>query len=148
MKFRSILVIAGDVFCHWLRAVYAIFGSRRQPRSISCNLLNVQSEGMRDICGISINHYGCLVISGDVFDISNVLSLRKTMARVCGNCRCCQLWSISRHRLYFTILRNTHNFACLFCRLFCLTPFHILCNINIHHQTGQQWSNRSWHLQP
>ena len=43
---------------------------------------------MRNICGISINHQGCLVISGDVFDVSNVPSLRKTMARVRGNELC------------------------------------------------------------
>ena len=79
-----------------------------------------------------------LVISGDVFENrQHVISL-KTTARVHGNCCCIQLWSISRHHLYFAILQNIHNFACSFRRLFCITPFRILHNTNTHHQTGQQ----------
>ena len=40
---------------------------------------------------------GCLVISGDAFDLDNVSFLRKTMARVGGNCRCRQSRSLSHN---------------------------------------------------
>ena len=38
---------------------------------------------------------GCLVVADNIFDVGNVSSLRKTMARVRDNCRCCHSWSMS-----------------------------------------------------
>ena len=43
-------------------------------------------------------------VAGNVFDVGNVSSLRKTMARVRGNCRCRQSWSMSPPSPF-------HNFA-------------------------------------
>ena len=42
-----------------------------------------------------ITNYGCLIISGDVFNIGNMSSLRKTTVQVRGNCHCRQPWNIS-----------------------------------------------------
>ena len=56
---------------------------------------DIKAEGTRDICGIQMDHQGCLVVAGNVFDIGNVLSPRKTMALVRDNCSCCQSWSMS-----------------------------------------------------
>ena len=73
--------------CFWrqLCAVWAISGSCRQPRSISRHLVDIKSEGMRDIYGISIDHYSCLVISDEVFNVEKLSSLRKTIVRIRGN---------------------------------------------------------------
>ena len=67
------------------------------------------------------------------FYVGNVSSVKKTTARVHGNCRCRQPWSISRHHLHFAISQNFHDFACSFCHLFFITPFCILHNTNTHH---------------
>ena len=86
-------------FWRRLRAVWAISGSRHQPRrrrqSVNCDLANVNKRKLWRFD----RRYGCLVISSEVFYVGNVSSLRDTMVRVHGNWRCHQLRNNSRNRV-------------------------------------------------
>ena len=133
------LVISGDIFdarnVSSLRKMTAQVRRNcrcRQQQSVSRDLLNVKSEGMHDICRISIDHQGCLVISSDIFDIGNVSYLRKNDGASPWQL---QLPSTVEHQSPPSSFRNFAECSkiCMFISLsICVTQFCIFHNTILH----------------
>ena len=112
----------------------------RQPRNNSRDCADVNRRKSRRYMRYLRNFDGPLGLSGcrgNFFDVGNVSSLQKTMARVCDNCRCRQLWSRSPPSPFRNFAKNPL-FARSFRRLSCVAAFRILLHTNTHHQMGQQ----------
>ena len=58
----------------------------------------------REICGISMDHQGCLVVAGNVFDVGNVSSLRKTCESKMGMRICIMHFASSLLRIFLATL--------------------------------------------
>ena len=84
-----------------------------------------------------MDHYGCLIVTGNVSDVGNVSSLRKTMARVRDNCRCRQSWSMSPPSPFRNFAKNPQFCTFVSPSILRSSISHLLYT-NTHHQMGQQ----------
>ena len=90
---------------------------------------------------------GCLVVTGNVFDVGNVSSLRKTMARVRDNFRCRQSWSMSPLSPFRNFAENPQFCTFISPSIMCSSISHFaLYQLPPPEEPARRTSH--WHLQP